>query len=134
MPRRKDPLLRLDVPKRRGLPRDPDINTWDAVLVRGDLDKVARRLLKSRFCGEVLQHVTFDALKGKLHDPAGEWALLLKLRGHDWCHVVTARGSDFDLPAQLARATKVEVIHLGYQDTANSTYFTYYDEGKVRIA
>jgi len=130
---KSDPLLNLDVADRRGVVAEPDVNSWDATLVRGTgLDDVGQRLVRSGVCGAVQRDVTRAALDGKLREPAGKWALLVQLRGHAWVQLA-GLWQDYDTAERIAKATKLETMHVGHQDTANATFVQYYAGGKPTI-
>jgi hypothetical protein len=128
-----DPLLALDVAERRGIVDDPDMDSWDAILVRGrSLEDVGERLVGSGLCGAVRKDVTREALGGKLRVPAGKWGLLVQLRGQPWV-LLGGVWRDYDLAEEIAKASGLETMLVGYQDTAGSTFVQYYANGKAAI-
>jgi len=132
-----DPITLGPFAQRRGtLDVRPDYASWTAVSLfaggKDGIDGVADALEKA---ATVRRDVTKAALSGKLAAPRGPYWLIVKLKGHDWAVVDLNDIDEWDEAAYqwLSRHAKTRLIRCGYQDTASTTFFYLYDNGKRTI-
>ncbi|NNJ27103.1 ankyrin repeat domain-containing protein [Alienimonas chondri] len=95
--------------------------TWEALLVRSDGDP-ADALAACEKVGAVERNVTADVLGGAWEPPAGDWALLVALNGHDWATLAIPRRYPSDVRDESLSDFDGETLLTGYQDTAGSLH------------
>jgi len=120
----------IPIAERRGVPLNEPPGSWEAMLVRlehsSNFDEVARHLEKAGFSGGRQREVAEALWSGNLEAPPGKWALLGKLKGHDWCFFCPS-WLDYRYPPKLAAESKLQVLFTGHQDTASATSVIFYD-------
>ncbi len=122
-------LAELPIAERRGVWTTWGADTWEAVLIKGELDAALDRLEAADGVGGVERDVTADVLAGKRPAPDGTWLLLVALAdGTPWMHV--AHGYRyFEQFENLATWLDVPAMRVGYQDTAGATHVTVREGG-----
>jgi hypothetical protein len=122
---------RLPVAKRRGVAREVDTSRV-TVLVRGaDPDAVMERMVAKKVAGEVSRDVGKELLAGRLREPAGNWGLLVKLKGQKWlCFMDRTR--HLDGAQQLAGRTGLTTMAVGYERVSGSRFMQVF-EGRTMV-
>jgi hypothetical protein len=120
-------ITTLPAEQRRGCWEDDCGNTWEAILLEGNAEDVARALQKESSIGLIECDVTKQVLADECPVPDGRWALLVKLRGTNWVHLADPSQlnpftRDYQLAERLAEGSGLRVLQTGYQDTASATY------------